>query len=59
MHVLAGGARALVVTYFGFYDWTSRGQLRLIANGGASGCAMACCAVSRVSIESDRQIDLS
>ena len=30
MHVLAGDGRAVLVTYSGFFDWTSRGPLRLM-----------------------------
>ena len=29
-HVLAGGGRAVLVTYSGFFDWTSRGPLHLM-----------------------------
>ena len=47
MHVLAGGARALVVTYFGFYDWTSRGQLHLMVVRAAVQWLAARCRVCR------------
>ena len=61
MHVLAGGARALVVTYLGFYDWTSRGQLNLmVVRAAVQWFAVRCAsAVTRALIESGRWIDLS
>ena len=46
-HVLADGGRAVLVTYSGFFDWTSRGPLHLMVLQAAvqwlaAGCGDAC-----------------
>ena len=56
-HVLAGGSKAVELTHNG-YLWLYK-SWAVACDGGACRGAMACFALSHVSTESDRHIDLS